>query len=66
MAPYTWSLIDGSQMPAGLSLSPDGSITGVPEGGGSAWFAVQAAGAEDSPMSGGAIVTITIGYNIQG
>jgi hypothetical protein len=64
--PYTWSLADGSQLPAGLSLSPDGSITGVPEAGGSASFAVEATDAQNPPVSFGAIVTMTIGFNIQG
>jgi hypothetical protein len=66
VAPYTWSLIDGTQLPAGLSLSPDGSITGVPEARGSAWFAVQVADAEDPPATAGNIVTMSIGFNIQG
>jgi hypothetical protein len=62
--PYTWSLADGSQLPAGLSLSPDGSITGVPEAGGNASFAVEVTDAQNPPVSSGAVVTMTIGFNI--
>jgi hypothetical protein len=64
LAPYTWSLIDGSQLPAGLSLNPDGSITGVPEGGDNAPFTVEATDAEDPPMSSDITLTIPFGYNI--
>jgi len=32
VAPYTWSLVNGSSLPAGLSLSASGAITGMPTG----------------------------------
>ena len=66
VAPYTWSLVGGTQLPAGLSLSPDGSITGVPEAGGSAWFGVEVTDADDPPASRYDAVSMTIGFNIQG
>ncbi|MGH3290525.1 MAG: Ig domain-containing protein [Trebonia sp.] len=67
-APYTWSLTDGSQLPAGLALGPDGSITGVISGasGGTATFAVEVTDAEDPPVSATATVSLPIGFNIQG
>jgi hypothetical protein len=30
VAPYTWSLTGGTTLPAGLTLNPDGTITGTP------------------------------------
>ncbi len=67
-APYTWSLTDGSQLPAGLALSPDGSITGVlsAANGGTATFTVEVTDAEDPPATATATVSLPIGFNIQG
>ena len=37
-APYTWSLGSGSELPAGLNLSPSGLLSGTPTAGGPAAF----------------------------
>jgi hypothetical protein len=66
VAPYTWSLIPGTQLPAGLSLSPDGSITGIPEAGGSAWFGALVTDAHDPSGIASSPVYMTVGFNIQG
>jgi hypothetical protein len=42
-APYTWSLATGSVLPAGLTLSSAGQITGAPAVTGSSTFTVRAA-----------------------
>ena len=66
-APYTWSLTDPSQLPAGLALAPDGSITGVLAAAdtGMGVFTVQVTDAEDPPVSVTATVTLPMGFNIQ-
>ena len=61
-APYTWSLYDGSQLSDGLSLGPDGSITGVAEGGGIVSFTVEVTDA--TGLSAIATYSINIGYDI--
>jgi hypothetical protein len=66
VAPYTWSLVPGTQLPAGLSLSPDGSITGIPEAGGSAWFGAEVTDAFAPAAIASIRVDMTIGFNIQG
>jgi hypothetical protein len=66
LAPYTWSVDPGTQLPAGLSLSPDGSITGIPEAAGSASFGVEVTDADDPTASAYSPLDMTIGYNIQG
>jgi YVTN family beta-propeller protein len=40
VGPYTWTIISGS-LPAGLSLSPDGTISGTPTSGGTFDFTVR-------------------------
>jgi subtilisin family serine protease len=45
VSPYTWSITSGS-LPAGLSLSTAGSITGTPTTTGTASFTVRATGAD--------------------
>jgi hypothetical protein len=40
-APYTWSLVNGSVLPAGLSLSSGGQITGIATIAGTGAFTVQ-------------------------
>ena len=64
-SPYTWSLIDGSQLPAGLSLSPDGSITGIPAGGTTS-FTVQVTDSETPAITATADLSIAIGYDVEG
>lgn len=39
--PYSWSRVSGSALPAGLSLSSDGVITGIPTGSGVHRFALR-------------------------
>ncbi|HEY2442332.1 MAG TPA: Ig domain-containing protein [Streptosporangiaceae bacterium] len=60
VAPYTWSIIDGS-LPAGLTLHPGGLISGTPTAVGTASFAV-AVTDSDSPQgraSAGESLTVT-------
>jgi uncharacterized protein YjdB len=40
-APYAWSLVSGTSLPAGLSLSSAGQISGAPTGIGTSTFSVQ-------------------------
>ncbi len=40
--PYSWSLESGSSLPAGLSLSSDGAISGAPSAAGTSTFTVKA------------------------
>ena len=61
-APYTWSLYDGSQLTDGLSLGPDGSITGVAEGGGIVSFTVEVTDA--TGLSAIATYSINVGYDV--
>jgi hypothetical protein len=42
-APYTWSLANGTSLPAGLSLSSNGQISGIPTVAGTGSFTVQVA-----------------------
>ena len=39
--PYTWSLATGPSLPAGLSISPTGTISGTPTASGSFTFRIQ-------------------------
>jgi Putative Ig domain len=66
-APYIWSVTGDSQLPAGLTLSPDGSITGVlpVADGGTATFTVEVTDAENPPVSATATVSLPIGFNVQ-
>lgn len=58
-APYTWSVAAGT-LPAGLTLSGTGIISGTPTAGGMVTFTVQAADAEATPAIGYAALTVTI------
>ena len=40
-APYTWSVAPGSSLPSGLSLSPSGTISGIPAANGTFSFTIQ-------------------------
>ncbi|KAA6458306.1 hypothetical protein DYQ86_20540 [Acidobacteria bacterium AB60] len=55
--PYSWSLVSGS-LPAGLSLTNSGTISGVPTRVGSAPFAVEVA--DSSAVSASAALSITV------
>ncbi len=50
-APYTWSLAANSVMPAGLSLSASGQISGVPTVAGTGSFTVQLADGGSPPQT---------------
>ncbi len=58
-APYTFSLASGS-MPAGLTLSPTGAVTGVPTASGSFYFSVHAVDSSFTPGNVYANVAITV------
>jgi hypothetical protein len=58
--PYTYSLTFGS-LPAGLSLNPNGTVTGLPSAAGSILFEVQAKDSSNPPLkSGTPIFSLTI------
>jgi uncharacterized repeat protein (TIGR03803 family) len=59
VAPYTWSVTAGV-LPAGLTLSSDGTITGTPTVAGTANFTVEVADAEASPATATANLSLTI------
>lgn len=59
IAPYNWSITAGS-LPAGLSLSALGAITGTPTATGTSTFTVQAADAESIPQKAAAQLSVTI------
>lgn len=58
VTPYVWTL--QGTLPAGLSLSPGGTITGTPTSTGSFPFTVQAVDSSSPPLSVTASLTITI------
>jgi hypothetical protein len=58
-APYTFSLASGS-MPAGLTLSPTGAVTGTPTASGSFYFSVHAVDSSFTQGSVYANVAITV------
>lgn len=41
VTPYTWSLVSGSTLPNGLTLSPSGVISGTPTASGSFTFTAE-------------------------
>jgi Putative Ig domain len=57
--PYTWTVTSGD-LPAELSLSPDGTIAGRPQSTGSTAFQVSAADAATPPQSVTANISITV------
>ena len=59
VAPYTWSVTSGN-LPAGLSLSSAGVISGTPTASGVSTFTVQVADSESPPQTAPAQLTITI------
>jgi hypothetical protein len=59
-APVTWSLVNGSTLPAGLTLNSDGSVSGTPTVAGvSPNFTVQVTDSETPPVSKEATLSIT-------
>ncbi len=57
--PYTWT-IDSGSLPAGLSLSSSGAITGTPTAVGMSTFTVKAADSETSPQTATAMLSVTV------
>ncbi len=57
--PYSWSVTSGS-LPAGLTLSPTGSIAGTPTASGTTTFTVQARDAAAKQLSATAPVTVAV------
>lgn len=60
IAPYTWSLANGSSLPANLSLSASGAITGTPQQAGTYTFTVQVTDSESTPATATAQLTLTV------
>ena len=58
-APYTWSVVSGS-LPAGLTLSASGSISGNPSSAGQSTFTLQAKDSAASPQAATVSLTITV------
>ena len=58
-SPYAWAVVSGS-LPAGLTLSPSGSITGMPSVQGSATFTVRATDASATPLVASADLSIAV------
>ena len=59
--PYTWSLGPGSSLPAGLTLSTNGEITGKPTAGsGTYTFSVQVKDSSNPPQTATETVTLQI------
>lgn len=50
VAPYTWSVTDGA-LPAGLTLGPEGSVSGTPASAGNFSFTIQVADSRDGAAS---------------
>ena len=59
VAPYTWTVTQGS-LPAGLSLSSSGVISGTPTGTGTSNFTVQVADSENPSSTATANLSISI------
>ena len=59
VTPYTWTLASGS-LPAGLTLSSAGAISGTPTTAGSSTFTVEVADSEPTPSTASAQLSITI------
>jgi hypothetical protein len=57
-APYTWTLVSGA-LPAGLTLSAGGAITGTPTAQGTSGFTVQAKDAVGTTATGAFSITIS-------
>ncbi len=58
-SPYSWAVVGGS-LPAGLTLSPSGSITGTPSAQGSATFTVRATDASPTPLVASSDLSIAV------
>ena len=60
VSPYTWTLVSGSNLPAGLQLSTGGVITGTPTVTGTTTFTVQVADSSSPRQFAQATLSITI------
>jgi hypothetical protein len=61
-APYTWTVSSGA-LPAGITLSPAGALSGTPSVAGTYTFAVRAADA--SGTAGEASLTLVVSHDVQ-
>ncbi len=59
-APYTWSVASGSSLPAGLTLSSGGVISGTPTAAAVSSFTVQVSDAESTPVTTSAKLSLAI------
>jgi uncharacterized repeat protein (TIGR01451 family) len=59
VAPYSWS-VEGGSLPAGLSLSAAGVLSGTPTAAGAFAFTVEAADSESPAVSGTQALTLTV------
>jgi len=59
-SPYTWSLVPGSNLPAGLTLSNNGIISGTPTATATTSFTVQVADSSSPVQTAQATLSITI------
>ena len=72
VGPYTWSLAAGSSLPPGLTLYPNGQITGTPTLGGQYSFTAAVTDSESPPVTVTAqftlfvILNVTTGPNLPG
>ena len=58
--PYSWTLVSGSNPPAGLGLSTGGVISGIPTGTGTTSFTVQVTDSSSPVQTAQATLSITI------
>jgi hypothetical protein len=58
--PYTWTLVSGSSLPAGLTLSTTGVISGTPTTTGTANFTVQVEDSSSPAQTAQAALSITV------
>jgi hypothetical protein len=62
ISPYTWALSGGS-LPAGLTLKPDGTITGKPKASGTSTFTAEVADSDSPFETATASLSITVGVS---
>ena len=62
---YTFSLATGSVLPANLTISAAGAITGTPTAPGTTTFTVQATDASNPAQTATAVLSITVASNLQ-
>ena len=58
--PFTWSLLNGTTLPAGLTLSSNGSISGAPTTAGTTNFTIKITDSETQPVSQQASFSMTV------